>query len=59
MKRYTPCLERCDYTGDYDAGMEEHALGDWVRYEGHQQTVLDLQKAQERIKELEAKLQEC
>ncbi|WP_416470182.1 hypothetical protein [Salmonella enterica] len=58
MKRYTPCLELCDYTGEPDASMKEHPFGDWVRYEGHQQIVLDLQKAQERIRELEAKLQE-
>jgi hypothetical protein len=57
MKRYDPCMKTEDYTYERYAGMEECSYGSWVRYESHKQTVIDLNKAQDRIIELKAQIE--
>lgn len=57
MKRYEPCIRTEDYTYDRYATMEECSYGGWIRYSSHEQTVIDLKKAQDKIIKLKAQIE--
>lgn len=56
MKRFEPIIDYEPYSYDPYAAMKESELGDWVRYESHKQTVIDLNKAQEKIFKLKEQI---